>query len=132
MSDDTCGKNNCCKRQKALEELAKLEEAQVAADASNKTGWPGDIEINGYTLKMTCAVCPEQYDVFNANGVQVGYLRLRGGFFRADCPDVGGDTVYQAHTKGDGCFEDDERIPQLTAAVNSIAAYWERTMENTR
>ncbi len=120
MSDDTCGKHDCCK---------KLGEAQ---NANKNTAWPGDTEINGYKLKMTCAACPEQYDVFNANGIQVGYLRLRHGYFRADCPDVGGDTVYEAHARGDGMFDDDERIPQLTAAVNSIAAYWERTMENTR
>jgi len=41
------------------------------------------MEINGYKLVLTCGACPEQYDVFK-NGQQVGYLRLRHGFFSAE------------------------------------------------
>jgi hypothetical protein len=82
-----------------------------------------DIIIGGYRLICTCGACPEQYDVFDdSNGAQVGYLRLRHGYFRADVPDCGGEVVYDADTSGDGIFDPDERLPQLTAAVAAIAA----------
>lgn len=81
-----------------------------------------DYEIDGYFLQRTSTACPEQYDVLNEDGEQVGYLRLRNGFFRADVPDCGGDTVYAANPRGDGMFEDDERMTELTNAVRAIAA----------
>lgn len=88
------------------------------------------IIIDGCRLVQTCIACPEQYDVRKvSDGTQIGYLRLRHGYFRADCPDVGGDTVYEAHTRGDGCFDDDERMPQLQAAVKAINAYWANLLE---
>jgi hypothetical protein len=83
-----------------------------------------DIAIDGCRLFCTCPACPEQYDVFDeATQKQVGYLRLRHGFFRADVPDCGGVTVYSAHTKGDGVFDDDEKMPQLKKAVKAIKKY---------
>lgn len=82
-----------------------------------------DIIIAGYRLICTSVACPEQYDVFDdSTGKKVGYLRLRHGFFRADYPDCGGDTVYEAETKGDGIFDDDERMPQLSAAIAALSA----------
>jgi hypothetical protein len=99
------------------EALAKLEEAQQ--------GWAKDLEINGYKLVCTSMACPEQYDVFNEAGSRVGYLRLRHGWFRADCPSVGGDTVYESHPEGDGTFNDKERIPEITKALDAIREYWE-------
>jgi hypothetical protein len=78
------------------------------------------MNINGFELVMTCGACPEQYDVFK-DGTQVGYLRLRHGYFRADIPDCGGKCVYGAETKGDGIFEDNERMLHLTNAVDAIA-----------
>ena len=78
------------------------------------------LEMDGFKLVCTCGACPEQYDVFNAEGRQVGYLRLRHGHFRADYPDVGGETVYEADTKGDGIFDDDERMDQLKSALRAI------------
>jgi len=77
------------------------------------------MEINGYTLVRTCTACPEQYDVFK-EGVQVGYLRLRHGYFRADAPDCGGVTVYEAEPNGDGMFEVDERDHYLEEAIKAI------------
>lgn len=86
-----------------------------------------DIVINGCRLILTCTMCPEQYDVFQDDtGSLLGYLRLRHGQFRADCPDVGGETVYETTTQGDGCFEDDERMPELTNAVDSILSWWSK------
>lgn len=84
--------------------------------------WPSDTEILGYKLKMTCGACPEQYDVFDSNNEQVGYLRLRHGYFRADYKDCGGKTVYEASPKGDGIFYDDEREHYLTEAVKALQA----------
>ena len=66
-------------------------------------------------LVQTCGACPEQYDAF-IDGKQVGYLRLRHGYFTVQYPNVGGELVYEAETKGDGLFEDDEREGHLIAA----------------
>lgn len=44
-------------------------------------------------LVQTCQACPEQYDAFHGDEL-VGYLRLRGGCFRVDCPNVRGKAVY--------------------------------------
>ena len=79
------------------------------------------MKINGYELRGDGA-CPEQYDVFK-DGEQVGYLRLRNGWFRADYPQIchsGGETIYEANPRGDGEFEDDERKHYLTEAINAI------------
>ena len=82
------------------------------------------MQILGYTLKMTCGACPEQYDVFDSEGKQVGYLRLRGGNFRVYYPDTGGELVFY-HRFEDyplmGMFSDDkEREFFLTEAVKAI------------
>jgi hypothetical protein len=97
--------------------LADLEEAQ------GKTQWPTDLELDGYKLICTCCACPEQYDVFKGDS-KVGYLRLRHGAFRADAPVCGAKTVYESNTKGDGIFDDDERIPEITKALAAITQYW--------
>lgn len=80
-----------------------------------------DYEIGDYILKCTCPACPEQYDVYTQDKQLVGYLRLRHGYFRADVPYCGGETVYTTNTKGDGIFDEDERIPELTNAIKAIA-----------
>ena len=72
------------------------------------------------TLKLSCSACPEQYDAFDEEGKQVGYLRLRHGFFRVDFPDCGGETIYEVSPRGDGCFDDDERDRYLRFAVDAI------------
>lgn len=71
-------------------------------------------------LVQTCGACPEQYDAFDENGDIVGYLRLRHGTFRVECPDVGGAEVYRANPKGDGVFDYDERDYYLRWAVHHI------------
>lgn len=85
------------------------------------TKLPGDLDIAGLKLVCTCPACPEQYDVFDGD-MQIGYLRLRHGYFRADYPDHRGETVYESNPKGDGIFDDDERLPELTAAVEALVA----------
>lgn len=67
-------------------------------------------------LRQTCSACPEQYDAFY-NGVEVGYLRLRHGYFRAECM---GETVYQSQVTGDGCFVSSERAAYLSFAKKAI------------
>lgn len=81
------------------------------------------IEIMGYELEMITESYPEQYYVFKGDE-QVGYLRLRGGLFTAECPDLRGALVYAAEPKGDGSFDADERERYLTKAIQFIDAYW--------
>lgn len=77
------------------------------------------MNILGCELIRTCHAFPEQYDV-KYNGVMIGYLRLRHGEFRADYPDVNGETVYSSEPNGDGMFDEDEREPELTKAVSAL------------
>lgn len=72
-------------------------------------------------LVQTCAACPEQYDAF-IGGRQVGYLRLRHGWFTVEVPDVGGELVYSAETIGDGAFDVSERDMHLGAAKAAIVS----------
>lgn len=84
--------------------------------------YDGITVIDGVELRRTCYACPEQYEAF-VDGEQVGYLRLRHGWFYAAVPDHGGRVVYEADdSRGDGIFDDDERERYLTAAVRAIKA----------
>ena len=74
-------------------------------------------------LVQTCSAYPEQYDA-HIGEQKVGYLRLRHGDFRVECPDVFGETVYEASPYGDGFFDDDERTGFLEAAKEAIADWW--------
>jgi hypothetical protein len=74
----------------------------------------------GYVrLYLTCSACPEQYDAYIGDK-RVAYLRLRHGYFSVTCPNVDGQLVYESHTKGDGCFNYDEREIELRAAIYAI------------
>jgi len=73
-------------------------------------------------LIQTCGACPEQYDAM-LDGKQVGYLRLRHGFFDVSCPDAGGEIVYEAEPKGDGSFYDDEQDYYLDQAKLAIETW---------
>ncbi|MDR2446520.1 MAG: type II toxin-antitoxin system RelB/DinJ family antitoxin [Treponema sp.] len=75
-----------------------------AADETEK----GELSFDGLLFVMTCEACPEQYDVFDMSGKQVGYVRLRHGELRCDHPVCGGETIYKVYTIGDGCFDTDE------------------------
>lgn len=46
-------------------------------------------------LVKTCEASPEQYDVLDGNNQEVGYMRLRWGYFRVQCP-LGGRVVYSS------------------------------------
>lgn len=53
-----------------------------------------DRTIDGLDFVDTCTSFPEQYDAFRGDE-KVGYVRLRGGQFRVDCPGCGHETVYK-------------------------------------
>ncbi len=81
------------------------------------------MQILDYVLKMTCGACPEQYDVFDSDGKQSGYIRLRGGNFRVYYPDTGGELVFYHRFEEDvwkGMFDNKEREQYLTEAVKAI------------
>lgn len=63
--------------------------------------------------------CPEQYDVYLGREI-VAYLRLRHGNFTAECPDVGGELVYESQTVGDGGFLECEREKEIDAALEKV------------
>lgn len=70
-----------------------------------------------YRLDQTCGGCPEAYDVY-VDDEKVGYLRLRHGYFRAECY---GTVVYSTdECRGDGVFEPHERDRFLEEAVRAI------------
>lgn len=105
-----------------LEELADLSETPEMREVERK--WVermnNPFEVEGYTLKCICGACPEAYEVFDHDGNQVGYLRLRHGWFRADYPVANGEIVYESRPKGDGIFDEDERMDEITKAVRAL------------
>ena len=67
--------------------------------------------IKGLDFIQTCGACPEQYDVKDSEGNQIGYVRLRFGGLYCQYPNVGGETIYSADI-GDGwtgCFKNDKQ-----------------------
>ena len=87
---------------------------------------PKDTEILGCKLVLTCFACPEQYDVYY-DGEEVGYFRLRHGYFTANYKKPGGPIVYEVSTYGDGIFDNAERKPQLKAAVKALLKHYYTT-----
>lgn len=85
-----------------------------------KDDWADVHEIGGFVLKRTSYFCPEQYDVYS-DGKQVGYMRLRHGYFSVRVPNSGGVEVYSGHPKGDGGFLPEEREAYLRAGLYAIA-----------
>lgn len=74
-------------------------------------------------FEQTCEACPEQYDVFEGDKL-VGYIRLRWSQLTVQCPDVGGELVYESQigdSGWDGCFEDEaQRMLHLKVAEGAI------------
>lgn len=82
------------------------------------------ITTDDIKLVLTCSACPEQYDAFY-KGMQCGYLRLRHGCFRVDCPDCGDITVYESEDMiGDGEFFDDMERAQFTTIAKEKIVEW--------
>jgi hypothetical protein len=77
--------------------------------------------MSKFRLNQTCGACPEQYDVYRGDE-QVGYLRLRHGYFRAEAfVNCERKTVYEAYPRGDGIFQSEERDFYLNQACKAIA-----------
>lgn len=82
-----------------------------------------EITTDQIKLNQTCSACPEQFDAYlegDLDNKQVGYLRLRHGYFSVEYPDSGGETIYEAQPNGDGCFTVKERDYYLDKAKESI------------
>lgn len=75
-----------------------------------------DMEIK---LERTYFACPEQYSAF-IGSKEVGYLRLRHGYFCVEYPTCDGELLYDTYAKGDGMFEEDEREYYLSKAKEVI------------
>lgn len=84
---------------------------------------PMQLLIHGYRLELTCVACPEQYDVYDLADRRVAYFRLRHGHFTVSVPDYEGEVVYSAHPKGDGIFEDNERLAYLARGIEAVQAH---------
>lgn len=82
------------------------------------------MQIGNYVLIKTCGAFPEQYDVMDGP-IKVGYLKLRHGYFSAQCPDHMGPVVYDAYPCGDGEFFEHERFGYLQLAINKVKAFYE-------
>lgn len=81
--------------------------------------------VGNYIFVLTCSSCPEQYDVFDVQGVLVGYVRLRYGSLSARCPNHEGCEVYKAAPEGDGSFASDkERNFHLLRIAEAISNYY--------
>jgi len=84
---------------------------------------PPDYVIQELNFIGTCGSCPEQYDVVNSDGYYVGYIRLRGGNFRVEFPDINGMTLFTDRFEDNwkGCFDsEDERMKYLEIAATCI------------
>lgn len=86
------------------------------------------MNIKGLMFNQTCGACPEQYDVINGRGQQVGYVRLRYGWLRCYYPDCRSDKVIYETSIGDdgwtGCFtSEEERMYHLNAIADEINKY---------
>lgn len=79
----------------------------------------------GWKLTQTCFVCPEQYDLFDSDGENIAYFRLRYGQFYAQVPDVSGKIIYDYSWndtdpyKG-GFDSDEERQEHMTKAIAAV------------
>lgn len=102
----------------ALALLSYLRDEGVLLEAPQALSESTAVELE---LKRTCAAAPEQYELFR-DGRQIGYLRLRHGFFRAHYPDHNApESVYSTGVRGGGAFYDDEeRSRELRAAAVEI------------
>jgi len=93
---------------------------------------PPDYIFDNLEFVCTCGDCPEQYDVVllkDGKRYQVGYVRLRGGRLRVDCPEVGVEEVYSCSFEDGwkGCFDDeDERLYHLEKAAGAIQEWLDK------
>ena len=77
-------------------------------------------------FKNTCEACPEQYDVYDEAGSQVGYVRLRWGHLSASAPDFGWDVVYEYDFSDglQGCFDDQTQRDSFLQEIGVKILEW--------
>ena len=81
----------------------------------------------GLRFVMTCPMCPEQYDVVDSGGTQVGYVRLRHGWLSCSVPSFRGKLIYKhifntsLYDQWKGCFADEnETVKYLKRIAGKI------------
>ncbi len=94
-----------------------LEDERISGELWARAG---KFSAEDLVLNMTSGACPEQYNVMLGR-VQVGYIRIRHGMLRVDCPECGGSTVLETSVRGHGYLEDDESEEQLLLCREAIA-----------
>jgi len=72
-------------------------------------------------FKQTCAICPEQYDVFY-NEKMVAYIRLRWGRLTVECPDIRGKLVFHHQFKDGwkGGFDSEEERKDYLEIIKKV------------
>lgn len=83
---------------------------------------PAVAKYHGLTFILMGSACPEQYNVVDAAGQQVGYVRLRHGLLSVTWPNAYGDkVVLEIFGDGLGCFKDQaQRTAWLEKAALTI------------
>lgn len=90
---------------------------------------PADYVFDNIEFIGTCVSYPEQYDVVLAKDgrrYQVGYVRLRGGKLRVECPDVYGKIVYSGFFEDSlkGVFDDEEERLEHLESISEAIEWW--------
>jgi hypothetical protein len=78
------------------------------------------MKILGINFVESCYACPESYDAY-LEDKNIGYAKLRRGFFYVEYPNIGGTVVFEGHPRGDGRFTDDsDREHFMTHAARAL------------
>ena len=99
-----------------------------------------EIAIGGLLFLLTCGWSPEQYDVIDGRGKEVGYVRLRHGRLTADYGHRGGNggwiEVYRKYLdygNNQPCFADhEERMKHLTEIAGILKSHVKMDRRATR
>lgn len=93
--------------------------------------------INGLTFILTSVGCPEQYEIFKDEN-QVGYVRIRSGWFRIDYPkhkyEKGSKTIFEKQVSVNmlkGQFNRSERAYYLKLTADLINYRLEKYEQQT-
>ena len=108
------------------EKTAKIrKETEILKEWEENIIEPVDYSYYGLTLKNTCVLCPEQYDVYYGDTL-CGYMRLRHGYFTTEYYEnprrvgLSDEIVYHSDTKGGGRFLCEEREEHLKRGAEAI------------
>jgi len=85
------------------------------------------MRVEDIELRESCGACPEDYLAYY-QGKEIGYLRLRHGYFFVEAP-YNGEKIYEAHPEGDGIFMPHERPGYLLKAKEALARHCNAQLE---